>query len=131
MFFYAECGNIIILNSERRLQMALLKIRRFVSGFLKEKLPEFLNNTFEVTSGKRAKIAGAVVFVITLLFVIFSVNSYISQQFRAKWILLAFCLAVPFVLGLCAAYTVNSNPKSLILFGALYFYCFCPWLRLP
>ncbi len=106
--------------------MALLKIRRFVSGFLKEKLPEFLNNTFEVTSGKRAKIAGAVVFVITLLFVIFSVNSYISQQFRAKWILLAFCLAVPFVLGLCAAYTVKFKSEKLNIIWSFIFLLLLP-----
>jgi len=75
--------------------------------FFKNILPEFLKNNFEITSSKRSKIVGAIICTITLLSVVIFVNTYLSQEFVSKWLLLAFGLAAPFLLWLVTAYTVK------------------------
>ena len=74
--------------------------------FLKNIILNFLKNNFEVKSSKRSKTTGIVILAITLLWVVLSVNTYISQEFAGKWWLLAFALFCPFILGLTAAFTV-------------------------
>lgn len=78
-----------------------------VLDFFRTKLPEFLKNNFEVTSTKRSKIVGSAICFVTLIAVILDVGAYTSQDFAAKWLLLAFALLCPFILGLTAAYTVH------------------------
>ena len=77
------------------------KARTFKSGFL-----NILNDNFEIKSSKRSKITGIVIMAVTLLWVVLSVNTYISQEFAGKWWLLSFALFCPFILGLTAAFTV-------------------------
>lgn len=86
--------------------MAFLKacVDRF-DGF-KSKTYSFLQNNFEIRTSKRAKITGIIILAITLLWVVLSVNTYISQEFAGKWLLLAFALICPFILGLSTAYTI-------------------------
>ena len=74
--------------------------------FLKNIILNFLKNNFEVKSSKRSKTTGIVILAITLLWVVLSVNTYISQEFAGKWWLLSFALLCPFILGLTAAFTV-------------------------
>ena len=74
--------------------------------FLKNIILNFLKNNFEVKSSKRSKTTGIVILAVTLLWVVLSVNTYISQEFAGKWWLLAFALLCPFILGLTAAFTV-------------------------
>ena len=74
--------------------------------FLKNIILNFLKNNFEVKSSKRSKTTGIVILAITLLWVVLSVNTYISQEFAGKWWLLSFALFCPFILGLTAAFTV-------------------------
>ena len=69
--------------------MALRKALNNVLGFFTNTVPEFFKNNFEVSSTKRLKITGASICVITLIAVILDVNAYTSQDFSAKWILLA------------------------------------------
>ena len=76
-------------------------------GFFTDILPKFFKTNFEITSTKRSKIVGAVICVVTLIAIILDVNAYTSQDFSAKWILLAATLLCPFILGLTAAYTVK------------------------
>lgn len=92
--------------------MKLLKIRQSVFSFFQNIMPRFLNNNFEITSTKRSKIVGVVICAVTLIAVILNVNTYISQEFVSKWLLLAFGLAAPFILGLSAAYSIKiKNDK--------------------
>lgn len=74
--------------------------------FLKNIILNFLKNNFEVKSSKRSKTIGIVIMAVTLLWVVLSVNTYISQEFAGKWWLLSFALLCPFILGLTAAFTV-------------------------
>ena len=83
------------------------KILNRLSDFFKCKLPDFLKNNFEITSSKRSKTVGTIICLVTLIAVILDVNAYTSQEFAARWILLAFTLMCPFLLGVAAAFTVK------------------------
>lgn len=87
--------------------MFFKKVLNSVLDFFRTKLPEILKNNFEVTSTKRSKIVGSAICFVTLIAVILDVGAYTSQDFAAKWLLLAFALLCPFILGLTAAYTVH------------------------
>ena len=87
--------------------MFFKKVLNSVLDFFRTKLPEFLKNNFEVTSTKRSKIVGSAICFVTLIAVILDVGAYTSQDFAAKWLLLAFALLCPFILGLTAAHTVH------------------------
>lgn len=76
-------------------------------AFFGTRLPEFLNNNFEITSTKRSKLIGAILSFVTLIAVILDVNAYTSQDFASKWLLLAFALFCPFILGFTAAYSIR------------------------
>lgn len=84
-----------------------------VTAFFKQKIPAFCRESFEITSSKRSKIIGSVICAVTALAVILDVNAYVSQDFRQKWLLLAFALMCPFILGLTAIYTVRVKNERL------------------
>lgn len=83
------------------------KVWNNVLGFFRISVPEFFKTNFEVASTKRSKIIGSVVCLVTLIAVILDVGAYTSQEFAAKWLLLAFALLCPFILGFTAAFSVN------------------------
>lgn len=87
--------------------MFLGKAWNSILAFFKTRLPEFLNKNFEITSTKRSKLIGAVISFVTLIAVILDVNAYTSQEFASKWLLLAFALFCPFILGFTAAYSIR------------------------
>ncbi len=101
--------------------MVIKKLFSALNSFFSEQLPSFLYNNFSVSSTKRSKITGAVILVITLLAVIINVKAFTSQEFAAKWILLAISLICPFILGLTAAYNVVIKNK---LFNEIWHYLF-------
>ena len=82
--------------------MFLGKAWNSILAFFGTRLPEFLNNNFEITSTKRSKLIGSVLSFVTLIAVILDVNAYTSQDFASKWLLLAFALFCPFILGFTA-----------------------------
>ena len=71
--------------------------------FFSRTLPCFFTENFEITSTKKSKIIGTVICAVTLIAVILDVNAYTSQEFASKWVLLAFALMCPFILGIAAA----------------------------
>ena len=87
--------------------MSLGKTWNRVLDFFRIKTPDFFKANFEITSTKRSKIIGSVICLVTLIAVILDVNAYISQDFSSKWLLLAFALFCPFILGICAAFSVT------------------------
>lgn len=87
--------------------MSLVKAWNRVLDFFRIKTPNFFKANFELTSTKRSKITGSVICLVTLIAVILDVNAYTSQDFSSKWLLLAFALFCPFILGICAAFSVT------------------------
>lgn len=87
--------------------MSLVKAWNRVLDFFRIKTPDFFKANFELTSTKRSKITGSVICLVTLIAVILDVNAYTSQDFSSKWLLLAFALFCPFILGICAAFSVT------------------------
>ena len=87
--------------------MFLGKAWNSILAFFRTRLPEFLNNNFEISSTKRSKLIGAAISFVTLIAVILDVNAYTSQEFASKWLLLAFALFCPFILGFTAAYSIR------------------------
>ena len=104
--------------------MTFSKILQTAKLFLKEKLLSFFSHNFEITSSKRSKIAGFVLGFLTMLAVVLNVNAFISQEFAAKWLLLAFCMVCPFVIGLSAAYTLSFKNETVKKNMALHFFVF-------
>lgn len=87
--------------------MCFGKVWNIVLDFFRIRVPEFFKTDFEVVSTKRSKVIGSVICLITLIAVILDVGAYTSQEFASKWLLLAFALLCPFILGLAAAYSIN------------------------
>lgn len=93
--------------------MAFLKAVKEKCAVLKNKLCSFFTDNFEIQSTKRSKLIGIILLAATLLWVVLSVNTYISQEFAGKWLLLAFVLICPFILGLSTAYTIVIKNDKL------------------
>ena len=92
----------------------------FVSA--SQKTTTFLKNNFEISYNKKTKIIGMVIAFLTLLGVVFRAENFISQEFSAKWVLLFFALACPFILYFTAAYTVKIKKDiSLEIFLLIWF----------
>ena len=87
--------------------MTFLNTLKEKSIKLKNIILEFIVRNFEITSSKKSKITGVVFLFATLLWAVLSVNTFTSQEFSGKWMLLAFALAFPFVLGLNIAFTIK------------------------
>lgn len=88
---------------------------------LKNKVPQFFKNNFEITSTKRSKIIGAIVCAITLLSVVIFVDGYLSLETSSKWLLLAFGLATPFLLWFITAYSIKIKKDR---FNKIWHYVF-------
>lgn len=101
--------------------MFFKKVLNSVLNFFRTKAPEFIKTDFEVTSTKRSKIVGSAVCFVTLIAVILDVGAYTSQEFASKWLLLAFALLCPFILGLAAAYSVRIKNE---LFNEIWHFAF-------
>ena len=101
--------------------MFFKKVLNSVLGFFRTKAPEFIKTNFEVTSTKRSKIVGSVVCFVSLIAVILDVGAYTSQEFAAKWLLLAFTLLCPFILGITCAYSVRIKNE---LFNEIWHFAF-------
>lgn len=92
--------------------MEIAKVKASFVDFFKNALPEFFKENFETVSTKKSKIIGAVMCFVLLAVVIFDVNAYTSASFRAKWLLLAFALCCPFIIGAAAAYGIRIKNET-------------------
>lgn len=79
----------------------------------KDIILKFIEENFRITSTKKSRITGVVLLFVTLLWVVLSVNTFISQDFSGKWLLLAAALICPFILGLSAAFTIRITNDCL------------------
>lgn len=55
--------------------------------------------SMDIYSTKKSRFTGIIISAALLLTVILDNNAFISQEFRMKWVLLAFCLLFPFAIG--------------------------------
>lgn len=83
------------------------KAKAISIDIIKNKIPQFFKNNFEISSSKTSKTVGMVICFLTLLISVLDVNAFVSEDFSEKWILLAVALLAPFILGLSAAYTIT------------------------
>ncbi len=97
---------------------------------VKDKIKAFWANTFEVTHTKRSKGVGICLLAATLILVLLRVDAFTSQTFSGKWLLLAFDLTCPFILGLSATYTVTFKSPKLNRIWHLAFLFVMPVLTL-
>lgn len=100
--------------------MSTSKISGAVSHFFAYSVPKFLNviknflvNTFEITSTKKSKITGASVAGVLLLTVIIFNSQFTRLLTSSKWLLLAFALVAPFIIG--AFITFNIKIKNSLI----------------
>ena len=109
--------------------MSTSKISGAVSHFFAYSVPKFLNviknflvNTFEITSTKKSKITGASVAGILLLTVIIFNSQFTRLLTSSKWLLLAFALVAPFIIG--AFITFNIKIKNSLINSIWHFVFF-------
>ncbi len=76
-------------------------------SILKDKFKHFLSDNFEIKYTKASKILGVCILAASLIWVILSVEQFTIQVFSGKWVLLAFALISPFILGISTIYTVT------------------------
>ncbi len=101
--------------------MVLNRVGNVLIRFFTEILPVFIRDTFEITSTKRSKIVGFSVGGVCLFAVILNNKAYTAQEFASKWLLLAFALIAPFIIGICIAYTVKIKND---LFNKIWYFAF-------
>ena len=82
-----------------------LKILKIIQCFFKD--------NFEITSKKASKRAGGIIAAILMLLVVFESRIFIALEFSEKWLLLAFCLIAPILIGLCIAFTIRITNDKL------------------
>ncbi len=70
-------------------------------------IKNFFINTFEIQSTKRSKIVGASIGGVLLLVVVFFSNQFTGLQNSYKWLLFAFALVAPLIIGVYIAFTVR------------------------
>lgn len=93
--------------------MRIADVPKSVHSFFKNKVLCFLKENIEITTSRRSKIIGTIIAAVSLIIVVLSVDAYTSQNFAAKWLLLAFGLAAPFILWFFCAYTIRIKNEKI------------------
>ena len=83
-----------------------------------EKLPAFLNKTFEVSYTKTSKITGSVLCLICIIGVILNINAFLKLSISSRWVLMALDMFLPFAIALATIFTVRfKSEKARKIFG--------------
>ncbi len=77
------------------------------------KIACFFKDNFEIKTKKSSKITGGIVAAVLMLFVVFESRIFLALGFSAKWLLLAFCLVAPLIIGACIAFTIRIKSDIL------------------
>ena len=97
------------------------KTKDSLVGFFTEKVPDFWQENISFTATKSSRITAAVVTAVLVLTVMLDYRAYTEQTFRAKWILLSFCLLFPFLIGFVIKYRLKvKNPIAKHVLILLY-----------
>lgn len=81
------------------LNSALLKFFLFIKNFF--------TNTFEIKSSKTLKITGASVSAVLFAIVLIFQSQFTSLNLETKWLLLAFALVAPLIIGVYIAFSIR------------------------
>ncbi len=84
-----------------------------IYSFFWEKLPRFLNNTFEVSYTKASKITGSVLCIVTLICVILNIGAFSELSNSSRWMLMAIDLFLPFAIALAVIFTVRLRSEKI------------------
>lgn len=91
--------------------MDISKVNEKASAFC-NKIKDFFVNTFEICSSKKSRITGSAIATVLLIFVICESKKFTSLTINAKWLLLAFALIAPLIIGAFIAYNLKiKNDK--------------------
>jgi phosphoglycerol transferase MdoB-like AlkP superfamily enzyme len=83
-----------------------------------EKLPAFLNKTFEVSYTKTSKITGSVLCLVCIIGVILNINAFLKLSVSSRWVLMALDMFLPFAIALATIFTVRfKSEKARKIFG--------------
>ena len=88
--------------------------------------PMFLKESFEVKTTKKSRIAGVVTAFALMLAVIVLNRSFIDQENSSKWLLLAFCLSFPFVIGALIIFNIKIKNKVISRIAFLVLFALLP-----
>ncbi len=108
--------------------MAFLDICKEKALSLQSIIKDFIKSNFEIRSSKRSKITGIIILAATLLFVVLDVKTFLIQDFSEKWLLLAFSLTAPFILGLSSAYTIVITNEKINKIWHFVFFILSPFI---
>ena len=77
------------------------------AGFVSHQVPRILSERVEVTSTKRSRLVGMITAAVLMLIVVIDHRAFTGQTFKAKWLLLAFCMLLPVVIGAVITFKVK------------------------
>ncbi len=124
--FFLETKN----SKGGNIKSALKKAYNSVILFFSEIFPKLILNNFEVVTTKGSKIIGCFVGAVLMALVIIRANAYTSQDFKAKWILLAFALLMPIIICGFIAITIKIKNDILNKIWHFVFFLFTPILTI-
>lgn len=83
-----------------------------IYNLLWKKLPQFLNNTFEVSYTKASKIIGSVLCLVALFVTILRIDTFLTLPLTSRWLLMAVDLFLPFLIAFATIYTVRLKSEK-------------------
>ena len=92
-------------------------------------LPAFIKRSFEVSSTKKTRIAGTLTAFALMLAVIILNRSFISQENSSRWLLLAFCLIFPFVIGALITFKIKIKNKVIGIIAFVLLFALLPFVN--
>lgn len=108
----------------------LKKTYQKISAFFLKILPEFIINTFEVTTTKTSKITGFTVGAVLMLVVIIRATAFTLLDLKAKWLLLAFALVMPLLIGILITSKIKIKNDLFNKIWHFVFFLFMPILTI-
>ena len=94
--------------------MNVKNVANAISEFFVVVVPKILNiiksffvNTFEIKSTKKSKVTGTVIAAVLLLTTVFFNSQFTKLETGAKWLLFAFALVAPLIIGAYIAFSIK------------------------
>ncbi len=101
-----ERVRIWLVNARSKVTLAIKKLFFVI-------IPAFIKENFEIEQSKRSKRVGFAVSLVLMFIAILDHKQFVSLNFSAKWLLLAFCLVFPFAIGFIIAYRITIKHDLL------------------
>lgn len=103
-----------VINVLRRFFLILVPAAlTSAAGFVSHTLPRVVAKRVELTSTKASRILGMLVGAILMAVVIIDHRAFTNQTFEGKWLLMAFCLFMPVLIGSLIAFTLKIKSEII------------------